>query len=156
MLSNPCTGPEGSRQSAHEDSKVGSPTHWPSLLPRKYSWYSFLLEAESTPGPYCGRKDYVNDTFGNRTRDLPPWGSVPQPTAPPPTPVWSCKQQICRSQWLRGLRRGSAVSRLLGLWVRIPPEAWICVRSECCVFSGTDLCVGLITRLQDSYRVWCV
>jgi len=30
------------------------------LYPRKYSWYSFLLEAESTPGPKCGKKDYVN------------------------------------------------------------------------------------------------
>jgi hypothetical protein len=30
---------------------------------RKYSWYSFLLEAESTPGPLCGRKDYVNEKF---------------------------------------------------------------------------------------------
>ena len=29
--------------------------------PRKYSWYSFLLQGESTPGPYCGRKDYVNE-----------------------------------------------------------------------------------------------
>jgi hypothetical protein len=26
--------------------------------PRKYSWYSFLLEAESTPRPECSRKDY--------------------------------------------------------------------------------------------------
>jgi hypothetical protein len=34
-----------------------------SLPPRKYSWYSFLLEAESTPGPQCGRKDYVNEKF---------------------------------------------------------------------------------------------
>jgi len=25
----------------------------------KYSWYSYLLEAESTPGPQCGWKDYV-------------------------------------------------------------------------------------------------
>jgi len=33
------------------------------LPPRKYSWYSFLLEAESTPGPKCGRKDYVNEKF---------------------------------------------------------------------------------------------
>jgi len=33
------------------------------LTPRKYSWYSFLLEAESTPGPECGRKDYVNEKF---------------------------------------------------------------------------------------------
>ena len=32
--------------------------------PRKYSWYSsFLLEAESTPGPQCGLKDYVNEKF---------------------------------------------------------------------------------------------
>jgi hypothetical protein len=31
--------------------KVVSPTHRPPLLPRKYSWYSFLLEAESTPRP---------------------------------------------------------------------------------------------------------
>ena len=27
-----------------------------------------------------------------------------------------------RSQWPRGLMRGSAAARLLGLWVRIPPE----------------------------------
>ena len=33
------------------------------LYPRKYSWYSFLLEAESAPGPQCGRKDYVNEKF---------------------------------------------------------------------------------------------
>ena len=31
--------------------KVVNPTHRPPLLSRKYSWYSFLLEAESTPGP---------------------------------------------------------------------------------------------------------
>jgi hypothetical protein len=39
------------RQSAHEGGKVVSPTHRPPLPARKYSWYSFLLEAESTPGP---------------------------------------------------------------------------------------------------------
>ena len=48
---------------------------------RKYSWYSFLLEAESTPWAQCGRKDY--DTIGNRTRDLPACRAVPQPTVPP-------------------------------------------------------------------------
>jgi hypothetical protein len=27
------------------------------FTPRNDSWYSFLLEAESTPGPQCDRKD---------------------------------------------------------------------------------------------------
>jgi hypothetical protein len=31
--------------------KVVSPMHGPPLPPRKYSCYSFLLEAGSTPGP---------------------------------------------------------------------------------------------------------
>jgi hypothetical protein len=44
-------GSQNSRQSAHEGNKVVSPMHRPPLAPRKYSWYSFLLEAESTPGP---------------------------------------------------------------------------------------------------------
>jgi len=38
--------------------KVVSLTHRPLFTHRKYSWYSFLLEAESTPGPWCDRKDY--------------------------------------------------------------------------------------------------
>jgi len=43
-------GSQISRQSAHESGKVVSPTHRPPLPPpRKYSWYSFLLEVESTP-----------------------------------------------------------------------------------------------------------
>ena len=57
------SGSQISRQSTHEGGKVVSPTHRPPLPPRKYSWYSFLLEAESTPGPQCGRKDYVNEKF---------------------------------------------------------------------------------------------
>jgi hypothetical protein len=48
-------GSQISRQSAQDGGKIINPTHRPPLPPRKYSWYSFLLEAESTPGPYCGR-----------------------------------------------------------------------------------------------------
>jgi hypothetical protein len=44
-------GSQISRQSAHEGGKVVSPTHRLPLPPSKYSWYSFLLEAESTSGP---------------------------------------------------------------------------------------------------------
>ena len=46
------TGPLSSRrQSALECGKGVSPTYRPRTVPRKYSWYSFMLEAESTPGP---------------------------------------------------------------------------------------------------------
>jgi len=63
-------GPEGSRKlripdfvtTAQDGGKVVSLTHRPPLVscqpyapaaftPRKYSWYSFLLEVELTPGP---------------------------------------------------------------------------------------------------------
>jgi hypothetical protein len=30
------------------------------------------------------------------------------------------------------------------------------VSRECCVLSGRGLCDGLITRPEESYRVWCV
>jgi hypothetical protein len=70
-----------SRQSVHEGGKVVSPTHRPRLFPTKNYGYSFLLHAESTPGPQCDRKDYVNEKFGNRTRDLTAVSAVPQSTA---------------------------------------------------------------------------
>jgi hypothetical protein len=44
---------------AHVGGKVVSPMHRPPLSVTKYSWSSFLLEAESTPGSQRGRKDYV-------------------------------------------------------------------------------------------------
>ena len=54
-------GSQISRQSVHEGSKVVSPTHRPPLPPRKYAWYSFLLETESNPGPQCDWKDCVDE-----------------------------------------------------------------------------------------------
>jgi len=62
----------------------------------------------------------------------------------------------CRSQWSRGLRLRSAASRLLRSWIRIPPGAWMFVCCECCVLSGRGLCDELITRPEESYRLWCV
>jgi hypothetical protein len=52
-----------SRQSAHEGGNVASPRHLPSLPPRKYSWFSFLLEAKPSPRPWYYRKDYVIKKF---------------------------------------------------------------------------------------------
>ena len=61
-----------------------------------------------------------------------------------------------RSQWPRGLRSRSAAARLLRLWVLIPAGAGLFICCECCVLSGRGHCDGLITRPEESYRVWCV
>ena len=45
-----------------------------------------------------------------------------------------------RSRWLRGLRRGSAAARLLGMRVRIPSGAWISVfLSAVCVCGQVEV-----------------
>ena len=61
-----------------------------------------------------------------------------------------------RSQWTRGLRRGSATALLLRSWVQIPPGAWKFVCCECRVLSVRGLCDELITRPEESYLLWCV
>jgi hypothetical protein len=62
---------------------------------------------------------------------------------------------------------------LLSIPVAARSKTWVCGRSltgiagsdaarcmnvsfECCVLSGRGLCVGLITRPEESYRVLCV
>jgi hypothetical protein len=61
---------------------------------------------------------------------------------------------IIQSYCLRQL--SSATSRLLRLWVRIPPEALISVCCKRCVFRGRGLFDELITRPEESYRLWYV
>ena len=61
----------------------------------------------------------------------------------------------CRSQWPRGLRHRSAAAHLLRLWFRISTGAWMSVCSECCVLSGRGLCDEMVTRPEESYRMWC-
>jgi len=57
--------PRISRRLAHEG--CGFHVHTPATFtPRRYS---FLLEAESTPGPYCGRKDLGNEKSERLHRD---------------------------------------------------------------------------------------
>jgi hypothetical protein len=58
-----------------------------------------------------------------------------------------------RSQWSRGLKRRSKAARLLQSWVGIPPRAWTFV---CFVLSATGFCDELITRPEESYRLWRV
>jgi len=50
----------------------------------------------------------------------------------------------------------SAAAHLLRLRVRILPGALMFVCCECCVLSSRGLCDGLITRPEESYRLWRV
>ena len=45
-------------------------------------------------------------------------------------------------------------AHLLRSWVRILPGAWVFVCCECRVLSGRGLCDELITRPEESYRLW--
>jgi len=69
---------------------------------------------------------------------------------------WMSTNAHCRSQWPRGLSRRSTAARPLRSWVWIPPGAWMFVCCECCVLSGRGLFDELITRTEESYRLWCV
>jgi len=72
-------------------------------------------------------------------------------------PGFNCCNVIRRrSKWPCGQRRRSSAARLLRLWVRIPPEAWMSVCCDCFVLSGRGLCVGVTTRPEESYRLYCV
>ena len=66
------------------------------------------------------------------------------------------RRNICRCQWPRGLKRRPPAACLQRSWFRIPPGAWMFVCCECRVLSGRGLCDELITRPEESYRLWCV
>jgi len=63
-----CTGPEGSRWLRLPDiKKIGTWKWWccqpyslAAITPREYSCYSCVIKVGWTPGPLCGRKNYVN------------------------------------------------------------------------------------------------
>ena len=45
---------------------------------------------------------------------------------------------------------------LAGITGSIPAARGMAVSCECCVLSGRGLYVGLITRPEESYRMWSV
>ena len=56
-------------------SQIVTPRPLPLLPLRKYFWHLFPSETESTPGPNCSRKDYINKKL-----QLPHRESNPRPS----------------------------------------------------------------------------
>jgi hypothetical protein len=52
--------------------------------------------------------------------------------------------------------RDVKVSNLVCHYGFIPPGAWMFFCCDCCVLSGRGLCDELITRPEESYRLWYV
>ena len=126
-------------------------SHFSKRIAKRRSWFSSALACLSSSTMNCSTTStclswaymYVHylQSHGNRTICF----------------LFSLTNtQFGRSQWPRGLRRRSTAARLLRLWVRIPPEAWMFVCCECCVSSGKGLCDALITRPEESYQLWCI
>jgi hypothetical protein len=62
---------------------------------------------------------------------------------------------LSSSQWPTGLR--CVLRSLAGLAVSNPArdmDLSLSLSCECCVLSRRSICVGLISRLEETYRVW--
>jgi len=103
------------------------------------------------PQGRSGRVRKISSPTRIRSRTVQSIVVIPTELPGPPLYLLYIHIKICRSQWPRGLRRTAA--RLLKLWVRISPGAWMFVCCECCVLSGRSLCEELITRPEESYRL---
>jgi len=68
--------------------------------------------------------------------------------------IW--KNNACRYQWPRYLSCRSAAACLLRLRFQIPPGTWVFVCCECRVLSVKILCDELISRPEESCRLWSV
>jgi hypothetical protein len=88
------------RQSAHEDSKVASPTHQPPL-PLGIIPGTHFCKGLSQPQGHCVARRIMsiknfNDAIGNWTYDLPACSTVPQQTALPRAPNLTFNMQIIK------------------------------------------------------------
>jgi hypothetical protein len=91
-----------------------------ALNTQEYSWYSFLLEAESTPG-LCEvgrirRFERSNDLIWDRICDFPVCSIAPRPTALP------------RVHWIN---RIVGCLMVLGSHQGYPSNSWRCMRDPC-------------------------
>jgi hypothetical protein len=95
----------------------GQPHAPAAVTPKRCSWYSFSLGAESSIGPWYGRKEYVieksSETTGNRSLGRQTSSAVPQPLRyPRPTNLY---WKIIVNTTLRQIIPGQITQRIY-LW----------------------------------------
>ena len=95
------SGPQISRQSAHEGGKVSPRTglFYPQEIFLLFYYRMNQPQDHSAAGRTMLMKN-SNDNIGNRTRDLPTCSAVPQTTAPPRAPMQLIMTMKLRILWL--------------------------------------------------------
>ena len=127
--------------------------------PLKCSWENFLFRYFKILYQVSEREQSkVQIKLFNISLLFPVVHSLPKKAILPTFSSWMTipKYSTHLSQLPRDLRLRSTAARLLRSWVGIPPVAWKSVCCECRVLSGRGLCDELITRPEESYRLWCV
>jgi hypothetical protein len=122
------------------------------VLPRSCTVYTYIKQGATPLHKHVVGCHRVGPAQMNSEQQHPPRHAQWRSTS---TQVRDTYTLVSRSRWPRVLRRGSAAVRLLGLRVRTLPVSWMSVSCEYCVFAVRSLCVGLIARPEESYRV-CV
>jgi hypothetical protein len=65
----------------------------------------------------------------------------------------SCFSPIQMALWSKTWLCGCS---FVGMWVRIPPQAWVSASCECRVLTSRGFYVGLFIHPEESYCMWCV
>jgi len=115
--------------------------------------HSFLLQAH-----ICW---FFGPSNFNKTSELSPDLGLPvqgEEKSYPSRDEWFLRNCYCRSQIPVSARSKVWVcgGSLVGIAGSNSAGVWSPVCCDCCLLSDRVLCDGLITRPEESYRVWCV
>jgi hypothetical protein len=105
-------------------------------LPQRHSWYSFLLQAELTPGRLEGLHKLNKNIVGNQTRDFPACRIVPHTEYPTlyRVSVWDVSTQI--SPQRPNSRRARKTHVISVRFVASPVTS--AARQQCMTTTGTE------------------
>ena len=104
-------------------------------------------------------KQYVHKNFKLHELQYWVWDKDSSLIVPPkgfPSNSFCCMEHVARPGGCPVYDVGRRPLACWRLWVRIPLGTWMSVSYQRCVLWGRVRCDGLITRLEECYRLWCV